>query len=134
VKWVSVANGGRTADDAMEDKAATYVSTQNTLLVNADFRVFRDMVNRLCKEKDAGPGPGLQDVVEDVVHQWFEQALVETVIGVQQLKGSKEWTQESIDKALCPEALTSAVMQRYHVYIACRREIGAKFGKFAAAT
>ena len=31
---------------------------------------------------------------------------------------------EEIDKALSPEALTSAVMQRYH-HIACRREMGA---------
>jgi hypothetical protein len=60
----------------IEDKAATYLPDQNTLLVNADFRVFRDMVARLCKEKDAGPGPGIQDVVEEIVHQWFEQALV----------------------------------------------------------
>ncbi len=40
---------------------------------------------------------------------------------------------EEINKSLSPEALTSAVMQRYHVYIACRRELGAKFGKFAAS-
>jgi Histidine kinase-, DNA gyrase B-, and HSP90-like ATPase len=132
VRWVSIENGGREADDGMEDKAATFVRNQNTLLVNADFRVFTDMVARLCKEKDAGPGPGLQDVVTETVHQWFEQALVETVIGIQQLGGSKEWGREEIDKALSPEALTSAVMQRYHVYIACRRELGAKFGKLSA--
>lgn len=135
VKWVSIANGGRTADDALEDKAASYLATQNTLFVNSDFRVFNDLITRLAKEKDTGLGtPGLQDVIKEVVHQWFEQALIETVIGIQQLKGSKEWTSESIDKALTPEALTSAVMQRYHVYIACKRELGAKFGKFAAAT
>jgi hypothetical protein len=132
VRWASIENGGREADDGMEDKAATFVRNQNTLLVNADFRVFTDMVARLCKEKDAGPGPGLQDVVTETVHQWFEQALVETVIGIQQLGGSKEWGREEIDKALSPEALTSAVMQRYHVYIACRRELGAKFGKLSA--
>jgi hypothetical protein len=92
------------------------------------------MVARLCKEKDAGIGPDLQSAVEEVVHQWFEQALVETVIGVQQMRGSKEWGPEEIEKALSPEALTSAVMQRYHVYIACRRDLGAKFGKFVAAS
>ena len=32
--------------------------------MNADFRVFKDMVGRLCKEKDAGLGPGLQGAVE----------------------------------------------------------------------
>jgi hypothetical protein len=134
VNWVSIENGGREANDVMEDKAATFIPGQNTLLVNADFRVFKDMTSRLCKEKDAGPGPGLQDAVEQIVHQWFEQSLVETVIGVQQLRGSKEWGPEEIERALSPEALTSAVMQRYHVYIACKREMGAKFGKFAASS
>jgi hypothetical protein len=133
VNWVSVEDGGREAGDQLEDKAATFVPNQNTLLVNADFRVFKDMITRLCKEKDAGPGPGLQDAVKGIVHQWFEQALVETVIGIQQLRGSKEWGPEEIVKALSPEALTSAVMQRYHVYIACRRELGARFGKRFAA-
>jgi hypothetical protein len=133
VRWVSTRNGGRTEDDGMEDKAAKFIQNQNTLLVNADFRVFTDMVSRLCKEKDSGIGPGLQSTVEEVVHQWFEQALVETVIGVQQMRGSKEWGPDEIERALSPEALTSAVMQRYHVYIACRRDLGAKFGKFAVS-
>ena len=133
VKWVSIGNG-RDAGDGLEDKAASLISTQNTLLVNADFRVFKDMIGRLCKEKDAGPGPGLQDAVREIVHQWFEQALVETVIGINQLQGSKEWGPEEIEKALSPEGLTSAVMQRYHVYISCKRELGAKFGKFTASS
>jgi hypothetical protein len=133
VKWVSIKNGGRNEDDGMEDKAAKFIQNQNTLLVNADFRVFTDMVARLCKEKDTGLGPGLQSTVEEVVHQWFEQALVETVIGIQQMRGSKEWGPEEMDKALSSEALTSTVMQRYHVYVACRRDLGAKFGKFTAA-
>jgi hypothetical protein len=131
VKWVSIETGTRTADDGMEDKAATYVRNQNTLLVNADFRVFTDMQLRLAKEQDVGSGPLLKDVVKETVHQWFEQALVETVIGVMQLRGSKEWGIDEIDKALCPEALTASVMQRYHVYIACRRELGSRLGKLA---
>ena len=132
VKWVSLKDG-RTEDDGMEDKAAKFIQNQNTLLVNADFRVFNDMIARLCREKDTGIGPDLQSTVEEVVHQWFEQALVETVIGVQQMRGSKEWGPEEIERALSSEALTSAVMQRYHVYIACRRDLGAKFGKFSAS-
>jgi len=134
VRWVSIKDQTRTDDDGMEDKAAKYIQNQNTLFVNADFRVFTDMIDRLSKEKDAGPGPGLRDAVEEVVHAWFEQALVETVIGIQQLRGSKEWGPDEIEQALSPEALTGAVMQRYHVYIACRRELGAKFGKFATGS
>jgi hypothetical protein len=131
VRWVSVGNGTRNADDSMEDKAATFIQNQNTLLVNADFRVFNDMVVRLAKEREATLQ--VKAVVEEVVRQWFEQALVETVIGIQRLKGSKEWGPDEIDRALSSEALTSTVMQRYHVYVACRREIGAKLGKFTAS-
>jgi hypothetical protein len=134
VKWLSIKKGTLTEDDGMEDKAAKFIQDQITLLVNADFRVFGDMIARLCKEKDTGLGQALQSTVEEVVHQWFEQALVETVIGVQQMRGSKEWGPEEIERALSPEALTSAVMQRYHVYVACRRDLGAKFGKFSAAS
>jgi hypothetical protein len=128
VNWVSVKDGTRVEND-MEDKAAKYLSNQNTLLVNADFRVFQDMIKRLCAEKDTVRGINIENVVEEVVRTWFEQALVETVIGIQQLKGSKEWGPDEIDSALSEEALTSTVMQRYHVYIACRRELGAKLGK-----
>jgi hypothetical protein len=65
------------------------------------------------------------------VRGWFEQAVVETIIGVQALKNSKEWTPEDLDKALGEEALTAVVMQRYHVNYAVRRELGSKFGKLA---
>lgn len=128
VRWVSVTDGSRTEGD-MEDRAAKYLADQNTLMVNTDFRVFQDMVKRLCKEKDSGHGIEIEEVVTDVVHQWFEQALIETVIGIQQLKGSKEWPPDELERAVSSEALTSAVMQRYHVHIACKRELGAKLGK-----
>ena len=129
VNWVSLANGTRSIGD-MEDKAAKYVANQNTLMVNADFRVFADMIGRLAKTKGRAPGGiDIRPTVTDVVHAWFEQALIETVIGVQQLKGSKEWGPGEVEAALSEEALTAAVMQRYHVFNACKRELGAKLGK-----
>ena len=36
--------------------------------------------------------PGVEATVQDVVREWFEQLLVETVIGVQSLRGNPEWT------------------------------------------
>ena len=128
VTWVTLKDGTRTDGD-MEDKAAKFLASQNTLFINADFRVFEDMTNRLVKAKGVAQGVNIRDVVTDVVRQWFEQALVETVIGIQQLKGSKEWGPVEIEKAMSEEALTSAVMQRYHVFNACKRELGAKLGK-----
>src|SRR4051794_36364943 len=35
VRWVSLEDGSRTIDDGMDDKAATFLRSQNTLLVNA---------------------------------------------------------------------------------------------------
>jgi hypothetical protein len=38
-----------------------------------------------------------------------------------------------VEKALSPEALTAAVMQRYHINIAARRQLGSKLGKLQPA-
>ncbi|MDE0411712.1 MAG: hypothetical protein OXI37_05815 [Gammaproteobacteria bacterium] len=128
VKWVTIKDGTRDEND-MEDKAAKYLVSQNTLFINADFRVFSDMIDRLTKEKNIGQRINITKVVTDVVHQWFEQALIETVIGIQQLKGSKEWSRGEVDIALSEESLSASVMQRYHVFNSCKRELGAKLGR-----
>jgi hypothetical protein len=125
VNWVSVKDGTREYGD-IEDRAAKYLADQNLLLANADFRVFADMIAFFAKE--FGEVPGVAELARDAVRGWFEQALVETVMGVQGLVNSKEWTQAEIDTALSEEALTAAVMQRYHVHFAVKRELGSKLG------
>ena len=85
--WVRVADGTRTPPD-LEDRAAKYLAEENVTLINGDFRGFTDMVDRWYERySDA---PGARQAVEDTVHEWFEQALVETVLGVQALSGSQE--------------------------------------------
>ncbi len=125
VRWVTVQNATREYGD-IEDRAAKYHSDQNLLLANADFRVFADMVAFFVKEFHQVPG--IEDLARDAVRGWFEQALVEAVMGVQALMNSKEWTQTDIDTALSEEALTTAVMQRYHVHFAVKRELASKVG------
>jgi hypothetical protein len=128
VDWVSVENGKRIPPD-LEDRAAKYLVEENLLLINADFRVFRDMVDRwIALYATAGVTSGVQSVAEDAVREWFEQALIESVIGVQSLRGSQEWSVEDIAKSLNQEALTTAVMQRYHVDNSLRRALGSKLG------
>src|SRR5262249_24199479 len=73
VKWISMAEGTRDPGD-LEDRAARFIIDQNYLLINADFRVFNDMVTRFCKEY--GPSESVGEVVREVVRSWFEQALV----------------------------------------------------------
>lgn len=125
VIWVSAATGTR-EPPFLEDRAAKYLVEQNVLQINADFRVFTDMVDRWCRQY-AGT-LGVREAVEDVVHEWFEQALVETVLGVLALKDSQRWTVEDIGRALSEEALSSAVMSRYHIDVTVKRALGAKLG------
>jgi hypothetical protein len=125
VVWISASEGTRTPP-FLEDRAAVYLPEKNLLQINTDFRVFTDMEERWCSFYSAIPGAA--PVIRDVVHEWFEQALIETVLGVQALHGSQEWTPKDMADALSEEALTAAAMQRYHVDMATKRALGAKLG------
>jgi hypothetical protein len=71
---------------------------------------------------------GTSDVVEQVVQDSFEQALVETVLGAQALQGSPQWTFEDIGRLWSEERLTAAALQRYHVEVNVRRSPGTRLG------
>jgi hypothetical protein len=75
-----------------------------------------------------GSVPGGKDMIEDAVREWFEQQLIETVMGVRALKGSKLWGDDQIEAELSEEALTAAIMPRYHVYTAVKRALGVQLG------
>jgi hypothetical protein len=123
--WVTVKDGTRTAPH-LEDRAARYDQRHNRLEINADFRGYRDMVNRWIGRY---PGvPGAPAVIEDTVAQWWEQALTETVLGVLALGGSQYWNERVISEGLSEVALTAAVMQRYHLDATLRRELRNKLG------
>ena len=125
VRWVKVKDGTR-VPPFLDDRAAKYLAEQNEILINEDFRVFTDMMDRWAERySDA---PGARSHVEDAVREWFEQALIETVLGVQALSGSQEWNMEDIAKAWSEEALTAAVMQRYHIDNSIKRVLGARLG------
>jgi hypothetical protein len=131
VRWVSVKDNTR-VPPFLDDRAAKYLAEQNEILINADFRVFTDMIDRWHERYyDA---PGARSVIEDTVHEWFEQALIETVLGVQAMNGSQEWSVEDIGKALSMEALTAAVMQRYHIDNSIKRVLGARLGSLKEKT
>jgi len=124
VRWVTLEDGSREFG-AIEDRAAKYLDEQNLLLLNGDFRVFTDMMTRFGKE--FGGVAGAEETIKDVVRSWFEQALVETVMGVHALRRSKEWDTDQIAHALSQEALTAAVMQRYHIFNAVKRHLRSRF-------
>jgi hypothetical protein len=112
--------------ELLEDRAAKYLPEQNVLQINADFRVFNDMIDRWCRfYPDV---PGARDVVTQTAREWFEQALVETVIGAQSLQGSPHWALDDIARLWDEEALTAAVLQRYHVDVNVKRSLGTRLG------
>ncbi len=129
--WISVLDGTRESGD-LEDRAARYLMDQNFLLINADFRVFTDLIRRW--NKFYGDAPGAAAIIRETVREWFEQALVETVLGVLSLKEGREWRPDQIEAALSEEALTAAVMQRYHIEMNVKRSLGTKLGSLRDKT
>src|SRR5581483_9384868 len=124
-KWVSIADGTRASGD-LEDRAAKFIAQQNLLLINDDFRVFTDMVKYWCDRYSSAPGSAT--AVREVVREWFEQQLVEAVMGAQLLRDSREWTMADLEQLWSPEALTAVVIPRYHVNMAIGRVLGQRLG------
>ncbi len=123
--WVSVKDQTR-APGFLEDRAARYLVEQYLIHANADFRVFTDMSERYVKlYPDVS---GARAVIEDVVREWFEQALTETVMGIQSLRDCREWDMNEIGAAWSEEALTAAVMPRWHIDQQIKRSLGSRLG------
>ena len=125
INWVVIADGTRQAG-FLEDRAAKYLPEQNLLQINGDFRVFTDMVERWSKFY--AHAPAVRETIQEIVREWFEQQLVETILGLQALKGSKEWDDDQIKSSWSEEALTASVMPRYHIDFAVKRALGSKLG------
>jgi hypothetical protein len=115
--WISRDDGTRTKG-FLEDRAAAYLPDQNLLQINRDFSVFADTIE-YCG-RDLAADESTQKTVRDTVYSWYEQALVESVLGTCALRNAKEWSDRDIEKALSSEALTAAVMQRYHIIASTR--------------
>jgi len=127
-KWTSIADGTRSPGD-MEDRAAKYMTAQNLLLINGDFRVFTDMMERWKAKYEHAPGSAA--TVESVVREWFEQQLVETVVSAQALRESSQWTMSDLEDLWTEEALTAVVLPRWHINQSIGRALGAKLGSLS---
>jgi hypothetical protein len=125
VKWVSVLDKTRTTD-FLEDRAAKYLPQVNTIQANADFRVFTDMVARWRRLYSYAPGA--EPVVDSVVKEWFQQQLVEAVLGALALRKSGNWSEQEVEELWSEAALTSAVLPRYHIDERIKRSLGSKLG------
>lgn len=130
VSWITVENGSRIQGD-LEDRAARYLSEQNRLLVNADFRAFTDMVDRWkSRYEDVAGGEG---VITQTVREWFEQQLIETIMSAWALRQQGKWSTEEVRKLWDESALTAAVLPRYHIDVNIKRSLGQRIGKMRPA-
>ena len=129
-QWVSVEDGTRIPPD-LEDRAAKFLLQQNLLLINADFRAFVDMVDRWAAAYSHVPGA--RTSVKEVVHEWFEQTLIETVMSAQALKRTGKWSLQELESIWSESALTAAVLPRWHIDQSVKRYLGHRLGSLKVA-
>lgn len=129
-QWVTVDDGTRIPPD-LDDRAAKFLIQQNLLMINADFRVFVDMVDRWSAAYSQVPGAAA--TVREVVHEWFEQQLIEAVMSAQALKKTGKWSLQELEALWSEEALTAAVLPRWHIDQSIKRSLGVKLGSLKQA-
>jgi len=125
VKWLPAAEVG------VQDRAARFVPSTNHLLINSEFRVFTEMTARWVKRYDELPGS--EGLITEVVHEWFQQQLVETVMSALALKQGGKWSTEEVERLWDDNALTAAVLPRYHVDMSIKRVLGQRLGTLRMA-
>jgi hypothetical protein len=130
VRWISLADKTR-APEELEDRAAEYLEKDNIIRANADFQGFTDIVAHFTGEY--AEIEGSEAIIKSDVHEVFEQQLIEVVAGALSFRNRPRWNPEQFKQAVSQEALTSAVMCRYHLVNQIRRSIGGKLGKASKA-
>jgi hypothetical protein len=109
------------------DRAAHYIPETNTLLMNREFRVFVEYVER-WRAKFAG-NPAAQREVEELVREWLEQPLRELIIRSHFLRGRAGWQEESIRALLSDEALTAVSLPCYLTEMRLRSAVAQRLGR-----
>jgi hypothetical protein len=124
VLWKFSRNGTRSPGE-MEDKAAQFEPCTNTLFINGDFRGF------ICWIKffvDQYPdNSSARKIITEELTQWWGQTLLEAVVTYQDYSSSPHWV--STLPQLTEEALTLAVLPRYHLHTALKRAVHNRLGK-----
>jgi hypothetical protein len=123
--WITEKDGSRTPPD-LDDRAAKFLSERNLIMINADFRVFSDLVDRW--KKAYAHFPGTQALITDVVHEWFEQELIETVVSALALHKAGGMSIKEVADLWSEDSLTAAVLARYHIDQSIKRHLGQQLG------
>jgi len=127
IVWVSVAERSRTEGDELEDKAAKYVSGQNMIVANLDFRGFKDLTNKiLSKFSDK---PQAKPIVISTVKEWYELTLTEHVLHGRNLSETGPWDRDDIDQLFSPISMTAAVMPTINLANRITQVVSSKIGQ-----
>lgn len=126
VEWISSAKGNRGAEE-LDDRAAEYLERDNLIRANGDFQGFTDVIDYFMRLY--GHVEGAEQIVRDQVHEVFEQQLMEVVAGAMALKNRPRWNHDQFKQATSQEALTLAVMGKYHIVQHVTRSLGGQLGK-----
>ena len=129
-QWVSIEDGTRTPPD-LDERAAKFLVSQNKLLINADFRVFTGMIDRWTSIYSNVPGA--RTTVKETVREWFTQQLIEAVMSAKALSGTGLWSMPELEKLWSEDALTAAVLPRWHIDQSIKRMLGHRLGRSEAA-
>lgn len=77
--------------------------------------------------------PGADGTVKEVVHEWFQQQLMEAVMSAKALKSTGRWSFEELEKIWSEEALTASVLPRWHIDQSIKRNLGQRLGSLRVA-
>lgn len=125
VHWISAEAGTRSHGDLV-DRAARYLFETDTILINQDFGVFTSMLERW--RATYAHVHGSRKAVGEVVQEWFEQQLIEVVLGAKALGATGRWSSPEQQALWSETALTAAVLPRWHIDSSIGRALSHRFG------
>ena len=111
----------------LEDRAARYHDKDNKIMANTEFQGYLDVKEHFIKMyPDA---ENCEAIIAPIVKGVFAQQLIETIMGARSFQNRPKWNPTDFDNAVSPEALSSAVMSRYHIINQMKRDIHTQLGK-----
>ncbi len=124
INWVSEED-----NEGLVDRAASYDQFNHALLINKDFRGFTSLIDQVVRDFDHEPTA--RTIAINAMRSEYELVLFETVLGLLKLRqtSSGKWTADDFKAATSPEALTAAVMPRYHQMQAIKRSLATNIGR-----
>lgn len=138
VRWVSETDAADLAlveSDGLglRDRAAALVGIDGQkateIAANVDFRMYQSVLASLLNEFNVEGDDEKSALITKTAREWFEQKLIETVIGIRMLENGGSWTPASLSAALDPRSLTAAfISDTFHTRAAIRQNLVKQLG------